>query len=199
MTELWLATSNKDKVKEFKELLSDLPFCLKSLSEEYASPAETGSTFMENAWIKADSFLKKKPGAFVLAEDSGIEVKFLNNRPGVYSARYKGKNTPWPERLKGLLDEMKGAEDPLLARSARMTSALAVVSPQGKRIEAQGVVEGSISFEVTGGEGFGYDFVFIPAGESKTIAELGFGFKNKYSHRFRSVQAFKEKWRRQEA
>ena len=94
--DLWLATHNKDKVKEFYDLLGDLPFrlCLiEEFSKNYAPPEETGCTFLENALIKLEAFKREKPGAWILAEDGGIEVSALNQRPGVYSARYHSPNS----------------------------------------------------------------------------------------------------------
>ena len=191
--DLWLATHNKDKVKEFYDLLGDLPFQLRLIEEfsnDYAPPEETGRTFLENALIKLEAFKKEKPGAWILAEDGGIEVSALDQRPGVYSARYYSETASWPERLKALLKEMEKVPQPL--RTAQMTSVIAVSTPDQQTIQAKGVVSGSLAFSIRGNEGFAYDWIFIPEGSRQTIGELGYPYKNKVSHRTKAVTALKK-------
>ena len=191
--DLWLATHNKDKVKEFYELLGDLPFRLRVIedfSSDYAPPEETGKTFLANALIKLESFRKEKPKSWILAEDGGIEVSALDNRPGVYSARCYGTELTWPERVKALLKEMEQVPQPL--RAAQMTSFIVVGTPDQKIIQAKGVAEGSLAFSLRGDEGFAYDWVFIPKGHHQTMGELGYSVKNKISHRTQAVEELKK-------
>ncbi len=191
--DLWLATHNKDKVKEFYDLLGDLPFQLRLIQEfssDYAPPKETGSTFLENALIKLEAFKKEKPGVWILAEDGGIEVDALDKRPGVYSARYHSPTATWPERLKALLKEME--QVPQNLRTAHMTSVIAVSTPDQQIIRAQGVVSGSLAFSIRGHEGFAYDWIFMPEGQNQTIGELGYPHKNKCSHRCKAVLELKK-------
>ncbi len=186
---LWLATNNKNKIKEFEELLGDLFFQLKTMSDiNQESPEETGQTFLENTRIKLHAFQKQKPQSWVLAEDGGIEVDALQGRPGVYSGRYFKKEASWSERLEALLSEMKSVPQNL--RTARMTSVILVSSPSGEITQAKGVVEGQIAFEIRGNKGFAYDWVFIPQGQMKTIGELGYPFKNQVSHRAIAAKKF---------
>lgn len=190
--DLWLATHNQDKVKEFQDLLRDLPFRLRVIEEfssDYAPPEETGKTFLENALIKLETFKKEKPKAWILAEDGGIEVSALNNRPGVYSARCYGTELTWPQRVKALLKEIEKVPQPL--RTARMTSVIAVNTPDQQTLQAEGVMSGSLAFSIRGDEGFAYDWVFIPEGYRQTMGELGFSLKNKISHRAQAVEKIK--------
>jgi len=192
--DLWLATHNKDKVKEFYDLLDDLPFRLRFIGEfssDYAPPEETGKTFLENALIKLEAFKKEKPGAWILAEDGGIEVDALDKRPGVYSARYYSEKATWPERLTALLKEMEQVPEHL--RTACMTSVIAVGTPDQQTIQVQGVVSGSLAFSIRGHEGFAYDWLFIPEGHHQTVGELGYPLKNKFSHRYKAVENLKKK------
>ena len=182
MNTLWLATSNKNKIKEFEDLLKSLPFTLRTMEEvDHEPPDETGKTFLENAKIKLLEFQKRKPQSWILAEDGGIEIDALGGRPGVYSGRYFKEEASWPERLEALLLEMKDV--PENKRSAQMTSVILASTPDGSLIHSEGVVKGSIALSVRGKEGFAYDWVFIPQGQTKTIGELGPAFKNQISHR----------------
>ena len=201
MKDLWLATHNEDKVKEFQVLLKNFPFKLKTpkdLPQAVNPPHETGSSFLENAQIKLSHFQKIKKGAFILAEDSGIEVQALGGHPGIHSARYLGEAISWNKRLTGLLQEvghLKNSKN--FSRQAQMVSVILLSSPGGAVIESRGVIEGALSFSITKGEGFGYDFVFIPKGESQTIAELSAAYKNKHSHRARACWTLFEKLKKQ--
>ena len=170
-----------------------MPFRLRVIEEfssNYAPPEETGKTFLENALIKLESFRKERPQSWILAEDGGIEVSALDNRPGVYSARYHSVTATWPERVKALLKEMEQVPQPL--RTARMTSVIVVGTPDQKIIQAKGVAEGSLAFSMRGDEGFAYDWIFIPKGRHQTIGELGCSVKNKISHRTQAVEELKK-------
>lgn len=190
---LWIATHNKNKISEFQNLLSDLPFDLKfldSLSSPYNAPEETGSTFIENATIKLKSFQKHFPNKWVLVEDSGFEVECLGGKPGIYSARYH-KEKPLKERLEHLLKDVQqtGSSN----YNVQMTSVTMLATPDGKVLESVGVVKGTLAQEIRGEQGFVYDYVFIPLGENQTMAEMGYLYKNKHSHRSRSVEGLKKK------
>ena len=179
---LWIATHNQGKVKEFEILMKDWSsFELKSISKDIKAPEETGTTFEENALIKLKTYRQKN--SWVLTEDSGIEVQALNGRPGVHSARYQGENSTWTQKLEALLKEMKNIKN----RKARMVSFICLQTSEEKVIKSEGIINGVISQEIKGFEGFAYDFVFIPEEENQTLAELGMRYKNKHSHRARSL------------
>jgi XTP/dITP diphosphohydrolase len=171
-----LASQNRNKLRELSALLPDWE--LEQLdADEY--PAETGETYYENARAKA---LFGPDEAWVLGEDSGLEVKALGGRPGVRSARYGAEGTEANERL---LEELRGVED----RAARYVCELVLIGPDGLELRGTGVLEGRIAEEPRGLGGFGYDPVFIPQGEEQTVAELGNGWKSRNSHRARAARA----------
>ena len=184
MTEIWMATFNKGKVREYNMLLEGLNLDVHGANElpTYAAPEETGDTFVENAQIKAKSLAAIKPGVWVFSEDSGLEVDGLNGMPGVHSARYAGKNASDAENRAKLL-KMVQIRTPQ-NRLARFKAVIVLLSPEGEQFAFEGTMEGSVAQKETGSEGFGYDSVFIPEGEEKTNAELGLKFKNERSHRF---------------
>lgn len=188
--ELWFATSNTGKLNELKNLVQGKDFQVHSPSELsfYASPPETGESFEENARIKAKSLKALKPGVWVLAEDSGLEVAGLNNLPGIHSARYAGPKARDAENTAKLLKmlSLRSANK----RDAQFRCALVAISPEGHERVFEGILKGEIARNMQGTEGFGYDNVFIPEGETKTFAELGVAFKNKVSHRAQAIKAF---------
>ena len=187
---LWLATHNQGKIKEFQTLLINMPFVLQNISSKLKAPEETGCTFEENALIKLKAFQKHQPHSWILSEDSGIEVRALNGRPGVHSARYRGEHADWMDRLEGLLEEMQ--EVPASQRQAQMVSVVLVSTPEGRILESRGVIKGFISDQIRGEKGFAYDFVFIPEKENQTLAELGVHYKNQNSHRAKAIQQIKK-------
>ena len=195
MKDVWIATTNKGKFAELKMLLErELPdFPLHSLNEfpAYSAPPETGATFLENARIKAKSLKGLKQDAWVLAEDSGLEVPGLGNLPGIHSARYAGPKASDSENVAKLLKMMQIRMVP--NRNARFFCAMVVFTPDGQEWNFEGELAGVISKTPQGQLGFGYDPVFIPAGETKTLAELGPGFKNKVSHRSAAAMKFVER------
>ena len=144
-------------------------------------PPETGDRYYDNAVIKARFGREHEPG-WVLAEDSGLEVDALGGRPGVLSARYAPEGAPAVAKLLGELD---GVGD----RHARYVSELVLVAPDGFELRGTGTLEGRIAVEPAGSEGFGYDPIFVPAGEERTVAELGNAWKARSSHRARAAQA----------
>jgi XTP/dITP diphosphohydrolase len=173
-----LCSRNRHKARELEALLPG--WTIEPLDrDDY--PPETGSTYYENAVLKA-RFGRSVTGgdAWVLAEDSGLEVAVLGGRPGILSARYAPEGAPAIEKL---LAELGGSED----RAARYVSELVLLGPDGE-FRGSGVLEGLIATEPAGAEGFGYDPVFVPGGEVLTVAELGNGWKAEHSHRARAAR-----------
>lgn len=187
--EIWIATTNQGKLKEIKALVPS-HFEIKSLQDmrAYTPPEETGKTFEENARIKAKSLKAVKPNVWIMAEDSGLEVKGLNNMPGVFSARYAGDNARDVENCAKVL-KMLSIRSPL-QREAQFKCAMIVYSPEGTESLYEGVMKGQIAKDMRGKGGFGYDTVFIPEGSDKTLAELGDAEKNKISHRAQALKSF---------
>ncbi|MGE3385147.1 MAG: RdgB/HAM1 family non-canonical purine NTP pyrophosphatase [Bdellovibrionales bacterium] len=190
MTELWVATTNQGKLSEFKSLLSGVDLHGASEMKVYSAPPETGATFVDNARIKARSMKAMKPGVWVVADDSGLEVDGLGKMPGVHSARYAGPKASDAENNAKVL-KMLQIRSPL-NRKARFVCAFVVFDPTGQEHVIDGVVEGSIAEKAVGQAGFGYDAIFIPEGESKTFGELGLAFKNKISHRGQAIRKLYE-------
>jgi len=188
--EIWLATFNLNKAKEIEYLLSEA-FSSISLSTAnkisgYSPPPETGASFKENALIKARSLSSVKKQVWVIAEDSGLEVTGLGNLPGIHSARYAGPNASDSENNAKLLKmlQIRKVSD----RSARFVCHLVAISPIDQIFHFEGVLEGSIAPLPKGIMGFGYDPLFIPKGQTQTLAELGPSFKNQFSHRSQAIK-----------
>jgi len=184
-----LASQNKGKVREVKAIFNNSHIEIFSLYDlgNSMDVEETGSTFSENAFLKAKAVYDyyKVP---VFADDSGLEIEQLNGRPGVISARYAGENCTFQDNNFKVIKELEGLPEP--HRAKFISNALFY---DGKnRIEAVGELHGIIIKEERGTEGFGYDPIFIPDGYDKTIAELSFGEKNKISHRAKSFYKLKE-------
>jgi XTP/dITP diphosphohydrolase len=178
------ASQNEHKLRELRALLPDWEI---EPLEDGAMPEETGSTFYENALAKARHGRDAgAPGLWVVGEDSGLEVEGLGGRPGIRSARYAGPEASDEENVARLLDELAGAEGE--ARRARYVSELVLLSPETE-LRGTGTLEGRIAGEPRGSEGFGYDPVFVPDGEERTVAELGDDWKRKHSHRARAARA----------
>jgi len=188
--ELVVATRNEDKLREIKALLKGLPVNVFSLNSFEGVPdvIEDGSTLEENARKKAvqiSRFLKK----FAVADDSGLEVEFLNGDPGVYSARFSGKGATYKSNNEKLLRLLKDV--PPAKRKACFKCVIAVAD-KGRIIGiAEGGCSGKIGFESKGDNGFGYDPVFIPDGYKKTFAQMGAVQKNKISHRSKALSKAK--------
>jgi len=173
-----LASRNRHKARELERLLPG--WTLEPLDrDDY--PPETGATYYENAALKARFGREHEPG-WVLAEDSGLEVDALGSRPGVLSARYAPEGAPAVAKLLG---ELEGVE----AREAQYVSELVLLSPDGRELRGTGVLEGRIAERAAGSAGFGYDPIFVPDGEERTVAELGNEWKARYSHRARAARA----------
>lgn len=186
---LLVATGNKGKLKEIREILNDvevLGLCDLPFSLEIE---EDGNTFYENAFKKA-STLVNKISLPVLADDSGLEVDALNGHPGVYSARYAGEDATDESNTKKLLCSMKSVPYP--KRTARFVCVMCLVMPDGKTYSTRGETEGLILTEPRGDNGFGYDPVFYNEHYQKTFSELSSGEKNAISHRGRALEKMRE-------
>ena len=188
---IWIATGNKGKAEEFTLLLKEHQLYFLKDIHGYQEPKETGSSFEENARIKAQALQKQKPQEWVLGEDSGLVVPALGNAPGIYSARYAGPDATDKDNLNLLLRNMRPFTDN--NRSAAFVSHIFVFSQTGKEYSVQGRVEGHITYKSVGDRGFGYDPIFIPNGEKQSFAQLGVEYKNQASHRFHAVQALLSK------
>jgi XTP/dITP diphosphohydrolase len=192
--ELWIATGNKGKVTEYKlglKELADLKIFTQADIPSFTPRPEDGKTFLENAQIKARTLKAVKPGVWVLGEDSGLEVEGLNHLPGIHSARYAGPKASDSENIAKLLKMM--TIRPIANRNAQFVCSTVVFTPDGAEWHFEGVMKGTISSKPVGQMGFGYDPVFIPEGQTQTLAELGPGYKNQHSHRAHALKAFLEK------
>ena len=154
-----------------------------------ADIVEDGKTFEENALIKARAICKLA-GEMVLADDSGLEIDYLNKEPGIYSARYMGEDTSYHIKNKSLIDRLEGVPDE--KRTARFVCAIAAVFPDGKELVVRGTVEGIIGYEEKGENGFGYDPIFYLPERGCTTAELPPEEKNSISHRGNALRLMKE-------
>ena len=178
------ASRNEGKLRELRALLPDWE--IEPLGD-VEMPEETGATFHENAAAKARFAQSVEPGRWTIGEDSGLEVHWLGEVPGIRSARYAGEDATDEENVAKLLEELAGAEG--ADRGARYVSELVVVTPEGRELRCTGTLEGEIATEPKGAEGFGYDPVFVPTGESRTVAELGNEWKRAHSHRAAATRA----------
>ena len=187
------ATGNAGKIREIKEIMADLEIEVLSMKDVGITVeiAEDGATYEENALIKAKA-VAAAAGAedIVMADDSGLEIDYLNKEPGVYSARYLGEDTSYRIKNRNLIDRLSGVEDE--KRTARFVCAIAAVLPGGKELVTRGVIEGRIGYEEKGNGGFGYDPIFYVPEFAKTTAELTEEEKNAVSHRGRALRAMKE-------
>ncbi len=174
---LVLASRNRNKLRELRRALPDWEIELLDAQDE---PVEDGRTFTENARIKAGHGRRHaRPEDWVAGEDSGIEVAALGGRPGIESARWAS------DPVDRLLAELAGVED----RRARYVCELVVLAPDGSELRATGTLDGAVALEPRGSEGFGYDPVFVPVGETETVAVLGDEWKSAHSHRARAAAA----------
>lgn len=189
--QLVLATHNKNKLREVKDFLADLPLEIVSLENfpDIQEIEETGSTFQENALIKALAIKKHCPNSLIIADDSGLCVQALNGSPGVFSARYAGVGATQQQLCQKLLSELHGIEN----RQAFFVSVYAVLFPGEKEIFVQGELHGEISHRMIGTQGFGYDPLFLyEGGFGKTLAEISLVEKNKISHRAKALTQVKQ-------
>jgi XTP/dITP diphosphohydrolase len=173
-----LASANENKLRELRHALDGWSLELLD-AQEY--PSEGGATYYENARGKAEFGRTLAPDRWVLGEDSGVEIEGLGGGPGVLSARWAAG-----QEAERALEELQGVQGD--ARRARYVCELVAISPEGAEYLGTGVLEGRIAEEARGSEGFGFDPVFIPEGEERTVAELGNGWKRESSHRARAAR-----------
>lgn len=177
-----LATGNQDKVEELRPLLAPLPV---DVAPDGFDPEETGVTLLQNAWIKAAALRDQvEDDALVIADDSGLAVRALGGRPGVFSSRYAGPDATYADNCRRLLDEMEGVED----RGAAFVCVLVGLTADGGMLVSCGTCPGVIAPAMRGGGGFGYDPVFLPVGDDRSMAELSREEKAAISHRGRAAR-----------
>ncbi len=192
--QLWIATGNKGKLEEYT--LASKPFPQIELHSQaelksFTPRPEDGATFLDNARIKAKSVKALKPDCFVLGEDAGLEVDALGGLPGVHTARYAGPHARDSENIAKLLKMLQIRSTG--NRGAQFKCVSVVLTPTGEEWIFEGTLKGTIAPKPLGQMGFGYDPVFIPEGETKTLAELGPGYKIKKSHRAVAYSEFFKK------
>ena len=193
MEKIIFATGNEGKMREVRMILQDLGAEILSLKEAGigAEVEENGTTFEENAVIKAEAIMKMT-GEIVLADDSGLEVDALNKGPGIYSARYMGYDTSYHIKNKSLIDRLEGKTGE--ERSARFVCVIAAAFPDGRILTTRGTMEGQIGYEERGENGFGYDPIFYLPEYGCYSAELPLEEKNKLSHRGKALRLMKAKF-----
>jgi XTP/dITP diphosphohydrolase len=193
LREIIVASTNAGKIKEFREILGDLPLRLSSLFDNFSplpSIPETGSTFLENALLKARWVCERKQ-KWVLADDSGLEVDALDGAPGVRSARFAGESAGSEANNRKLLEQL--AEREGVPRTARFRCVIVLCTSAENYFTAEGVCEGAIAHVPQGGGGFGYDPLFVPEGFTRTFAELESAEKHAISHRGKALAALRER------
>lgn len=186
------ATGNENKMKEIRMILADLGIPIESMREAgiKTDVVEDGGTFEENALIKATEIAKEVPGCVVLADDSGLEIDYLNKEPGIYSARYAGTDTPYDIKNQLLLERLEGVPDE--KRTARFVCAVAAAFPDGSTEVVRGTIEGRIGYDQMGEHGFGYDPIFYVPEYGCTTAEMDPELKNQLSHRGKALRMMRE-------
>lgn len=185
------ATGNEGKMKEIRMILGDIEAEILSMKEAGIDVdiIENGTTFEENARIKAKEISKNSDG-IILADDSGLEIDYLNKEPGIYSARYGGEDTSYKIKNQMLIDRLEGVSDE--QRTARFVCAIAAALPDGTIITTRDTIEGRIGYEERGENGFGYDPIFYVPEYGCTSAELSPDQKNEISHRGKALKKMKE-------
>lgn len=191
MKKIIFATGNQDKMREIREILADMDVEVVSMKEAgiHADIVENGSTFEENAVIKARTICEMT-GEITLADDSGLEIDYLNKEPGIYSARYMGEDTSYDVKNKNLIDRLDGV--PKEKRTARFVCAIAAVLPDGRELVTRQTMEGYIGWEPEGENGFGYDPIFYLDEYGCSSAAISPEQKNAISHRGKALRAMKE-------
>ena len=192
MKTIIVATQNKGKVREIKEMLGDLSIEVKTMGEAGIDIdiEENGTTFEANARIKSEAIAKIVPGAIILADDSGLEIDCLNKEPGVYSARYLGKDTSYEVKNQIILEKLKDV--PKEERTARFVCSIAMSRSGEETITTVATLEGYIGDHAEGTNGFGYDPIFFVEGLGTSTAMLSIEEKNKISHRAKALMAMKK-------
>ncbi len=191
MQKLIFATGNQGKMKEIREILADMDVEILSMKEAGVDLdiQEDGVTFQENAIIKAKA-VQEATGELTLADDSGLEIDYLNGEPGVYSARYMGEDTSYRIKNANLIKRLEGV--PMEQRTARFVCVIAAAFPDGRVETARATIEGVIGYEERGENGFGYDPIFYVPEYNCSTAELSPVQKNAISHRGKALRQMKE-------
>lgn len=191
MKRVIFATGNEGKMREIRMILKDYPVEVVSMKEAGIDVdiAEDGTTFEENALIKARAIMALTKD-IVLADDSGLEIDYLDKAPGIYSARFLGEDTDYDVKNNYILEKLSGV--PEEKRTARFVCAMAAVFPDGREITRRGVVEGIIGYEIAGENGFGYDPIFYLPEFGCMSAQLPPEKKNEISHRGKALRALTE-------
>lgn len=194
MKKIIFATGNEGKMAEIRMILADCGYEILSMKQAGIDIdiVEDGKTFEENAAIKATAISKcpEAKDCIVLADDSGLEVDYLNKEPGIYSARYEGVDTPYEIKNQIIIDRLEGTVGE--ERSARFVCVIAAAFPDGRVETRRGTIEGQIAHKPAGENGFGYDPIFYVPEFDKTTAELSPEEKNKVSHRGKALMMIKE-------
>lgn len=187
------ATGNVNKMREIRSILSDMGLEIVSLKEAGidCDIVEDGETFEENALIKARAIAKISGEDIVLADDSGLEVDYLDKAPGVYSARFMGEDTSYDIKNQAIIDKLDGVSDD--KRTARFVCAIAAILPSGEEIVTRATIEGKIGYKIAGENGFGYDPIFYVEEYGCTTAELTSEKKNEISHRGKALRSMRER------
>lgn len=195
MKKIIFATGNQDKMGEIRSILSDWDMEIQSMKEAgiKLDIVEDGKTFEENARIKASAVAAQvhEEEVVVLADDSGLEIDFLNKEPGIYSARYLGEDTPYKIKNQKILERLEGV--PKEERTARFVCAIAAADKNGEICVIRGTIEGYIGWEPSGANGFGYDPIFYLDEYNCSTAELPEEQKNELSHRGKALRAMRQK------
>lgn len=190
-TRIIFATGNEAKMKEIRMILADLGMPILSMREAGidVDVVEDGTTFEENALIKVTEIAKHVENCIVLADDSGLEIDYLNKEPGIFSARYAGVDTSYDIKNQLLLDRLAGVPDE--KRTARFVCAIAAAFPDGTTEVVRGTIEGIIGHEIIGENGFGYDPIFYLPQYGLTTAQISPELKNDLSHRGNALRAMR--------
>ncbi|KAF5061151.1 dITP/XTP pyrophosphatase [anaerobic digester metagenome] len=191
METIIFATKNKGKIKEINAILSDLDVEVVSMEDAGITfdVVEDGTSFEENAMKKAVQIMEIG-NKITLSDDSGLEIDYMDKAPGIYSARFMGEETPYPQRFQAIFEKL--ANVPREKRTARFVSCIAAAFPDGRRLVSYDTVEGMIGWEAKGENGFGYDPIFFVPEKDKYMAELSPEEKNAISHRGKALRKMKE-------
>lgn len=191
-TNIIFATGNQEKMREIRMILADVGTPILSMKEAgiTADIVENGKTFEENAIIKAKTIMELT-GDMALADDSGLEIDYLNGEPGIYSARYMGEDTSYDIKNRSLIERLEGV--PKEKRTARFVCSIACALPDGRILTSRGTMEGHIGYEIKGSNGFGYDPIFYLPEFGCTSAELSPDQKNEVSHRGKALREMRRK------
>ena len=184
--EILLATNNKHKLEEVRQILSPhgiIVYCINDLNLDYQEPVENGKTYQDNALIKANA-LKKLTDLPIIADDSGLEIEAIDNKPGLYSSRFSKELGGYDNAFKYIINKVKETNN----SKARFICDIVLVNTEDKPLLFEGICEGNIALEVKGNDGFGYDPIFVPDGYDKSFAELKRDEKNAISHRGRALK-----------